>query len=215
MKPTLIYAYDPLCGWCFGFHPIVEKLADRFDKDIDLKVIAGGLATGKNAQKVEEGYQYIRPSLKQVENMAGVEFGENFKLLLDEGSYFYNSEPACRVQNVVNELSPDYALKFAGSLHEAIFVDGKNLNEWHTFEELLSDFPVDAKEAKELYKSNEMKEKTEQGFEWCTKNGAAAFPTLLLQIDDEIGILARGYRPFGILESHLHHLINNIQKLHD
>lgn len=215
MKPSLIYAYDPLCGWCFGFHPVVEKLADRFDEDIHLKVIPGGLATGENARKIKDGYQYIRPSLKQVEDKAEVEFGENFKLLLDDGSYFYNSEPACRIQSVVNALSPDHALEFAGILHDAIFVDGKNLNEWNTFEELLTEFSVDIEEAQELYHSEEMKEKTQDSFQWCTKNGATAFPTLLLQIDEETGILSRGYRPFDILESHLHHLLNNIKKLQD
>ncbi|MDX1641913.1 MAG: DsbA family protein [Balneolaceae bacterium] len=215
MKPTLMYAYDPLCGWCFGFHSIVEKLANRFEDDLILKVVPGGLATGKNAQTIEEGYQYIRPSLSQVEELTGVTFGENFKLLLDEGSYFYSSEPSCRAQTVVNELIPKNALDFAGMLHEAIFVDGKNLNEWETFEQLLSEFPVNLEEAKELYQSEEIKEKTEANFEWCTKNGATAFPTLLLQIDDETGILSRGYRPFDILESHLHHLLNNIKKLQD
>lgn len=215
MKPTLIYAQDPLCGWCFGFHQVVDRLKNRFEEDILLKVIPGGLATGENAQKIEDGYQYIRPSLKQVEERTGVEFGENFKLLLDEGSYFYNSEPSCRMQNVVNELSPGHALEFAGRFHEAIFVDGKNLNEWVTFKELLSEFPIDIEAAKELYYSKEMEEKTKQGFEWCAKNEATVFPTLLLQIDEETGILSRGYRPFGILESHLHHLLNNIQKLQD
>ena len=215
MKPTLMYAYDPLCGWCFGFHSIVEKLANRFEDDLILKVVPGGLATGKNAQTIEEGYQYIRPSLSQVEELTGVTFGENFKLLLDEGSYFYSSEPSCRAQTVANELIPKNALEFAGMLHEAIFVDGKNLNEWETFEQLLSEFPVNLEEAKELYQSEEIKEKTEANFEWCTKNGATAFPTLLLQIDDETGILSRGYRPFDILESHLHHLLNNIRKLQD
>lgn len=213
MKPTLIYAQDPLCGWCFGFHKIVKRLKERFKEDFHLRVIPGGLATGENAQKIEDGYQYIRPSLSQVEDMAGVEFGENFKLLLEEGSYFYNSEPSCRIQNVVNKLSPDHALTFAGRLHEALFVDGKNLNDWDTFEEILSNFPVKIEHAKELYLSKEMEKKTKQGFEWCEKNGATAFPTLLFQIDDETGILSRGYRPFGILESHLHHLLNNIQKL--
>lgn len=215
MKPSLIYAYDPLCGWCYGFHPVIEKLAGRFGNDINLKVIPGGLATGDNAQKIKDGYQYIRPSLHQVEEMADVEFGENFKLLLDEGSYFYNSEPSCRIQNVVNELKPGHALEFAGMLHNAIFVDGKNLNEWDTFEELLSGLPVDVEHVKGLFQSEEMKQKTEEGFKWCTKNGATAFPTLLLQIDEETGILSRGYRPFDILESHLHHLLNNIKKIQD
>lgn len=215
MKPKLYYAYDPLCGWCFGFHPIVEKLKSRFEDDLELNVIPGGLATDENAQKIKDGYTYIRTSIKQVEDTTGVEFGENFKLLAEEGSYYYNSEPSCRTQTVVNELNPDEALNIAGMLHHALFIDGQNLNEWETFEELLSELEIDLEKAENLYRSEKIKQKTKKNFTWCTKNDATAFPTLLLQIDDEIGILSRGFRPFDVLESHLHHLLNNIKKLQE
>lgn len=215
MKPTLIYAFDPLCGWCFGFHPIMKRLKERFDDELNLKVIPGGLATGENAQKISEGHDYILNALQRVEDTTDVQFGENFKLLAEEGSYYYNSEPSCRIQNVVNRLQPDQALEFAGTLHNAFFVDGKNLNEWDTFENLLHEHSIDLEEAKSLYESDEIKEETAENFKWCTKNGATAFPTLLLHIGDEIGVMSRGYRPFDILESHLHHLLNNFKKVQD
>ncbi|MCG2587890.1 DsbA family protein [Rhodohalobacter sulfatireducens] len=215
MKPTLIYANDPLCGWCYGFHPIMKRLHNRFNDDLNLKVIPGGLATGENAQKIAEGYDYILNALERVEDTTGIEFGKNFKLLAEEGSYYYDSEPSCRIQNVVNELNPDKSLEFAGSLHQAIFVDGDNLNEWETFETLLEGHSVDISKARQLYESDEIKIQTEENFEWCAKNGATAFPTLLLQIGDEIGVMSRGYRPYDILESHLHHLLNNIKKVQD
>lgn len=215
MKPTLIYAFDPLCGWCYGFHHIMKRLNTRFDEDLNLKVVPGGLATGENAQKIREGHDYILSALQRVEETTGVKFGENFKLLAEEGSYYYNSEPSCRIQNVVNQLQPDQALEFAGSLHKVFFVDGRNMNEWNTFEDLLSENSIDPEKAKSVYDSDEMKEKTAEQFKWCEKNGANAFPTLLLHIGDEIGVMSRGYRPFDILESHLHHLLNNIKKMQD
>jgi len=213
MKPTLIYAYDPLCGWCYGFHPIMKQLKERFKSELTIDVVPGGLATGENAQKISEGHDYILTAIKRVEDTTGVKFGENFKLLADEGSYFYNSEPSCRIQNVVNTLKPEHALEFAGMLHEAIFIDGKNLNDWNTFQPLLKKISVNTNKALELYESQDLKKETTEKFKWCTKNGATAFPTLLLQIDDEIGIMSRGYRPFDILESHLHHVLNNIKKV--
>lgn len=213
MKPSLIYAYDPLCGWCFGFHPVIKKLVSRFYDQLNFKVIPGGLATGHNIREIREDQTYILSSLSQVEERTGVEFGENFKLLVEEGSYIYNSEPSCRIQNVVNELCPEHSLEFAGELHKAFFVEGKNLNQWKTFEDLLTRLRVDTGAAKTLFRSEKQKKYTTEKFKWCTKNGATAFPTLLLKIGDEIGIMSRGYRPYDILESHLHHLLNNIQKI--
>ncbi|MCC5943036.1 MAG: DsbA family protein [Balneolaceae bacterium] len=212
-NPTLIYAYDPLCGWCYGFHPVMEKLAKRFADDLTIEVIAGGLAIDENAQTIAEGYAYVRGALGQVEQTTGVIFGENFKLLTEEGSYFYNSEPSCRAQTVVNHLAPQHALEFAGMLQNAIFSEGKNLNEWYTFAGLMNELSIDTDQAKVLYESPDIEETNRKNFEWCKENGAAVFPTLLLKIGDEVGVMSRGYRPFDTIESHLHHLINNIKKL--
>ena len=213
--PTLIYAYDPLCGWCFGFHPVMEKLAERFAGSLSIRVIPGGLAIGENAQPIRDGYSYISGALAQVEKTTGVEFGENFKLLAEEGSYLYDSMPSCIAQTVANFLNPSLSLTFAGLLQHALFVDGRDLNDPDTFITLIDENGLDLDKSKfrKLHESREMEQKTREGFEWCRKAGASAFPTLLLELGNETGLISRGYRPFDTIESHLHHLIRNYNKL--
>ena len=213
MNPTLIYVYDPLCGWCYGFHPVMEKLQKRFGDRLSIDVKVGGLAVGDRAQTINEGFSYIKDGLQQVEKATGVKFGRNFKLLAEEGSYMYDSMPPCRAQKTMNELNADKALLFAGTLQKAIFRDGKNLNEWATYEELIAPYDVDVETFKERFESDELKKDLIDEFEWCRNHGATGFPSLLIQIEDETSIMARGYRPFDTIESHLHHLINNIEKM--
>lgn len=213
MNPTLIYVYDPLCGWCYGFHPVMEKLQKRFGDRLSIDVKVGGLAVGDRAQTINEGFSYIKDGLQQVEKATGVKFGRNFKLLAEEGSYIYDSMPPCRAQKTMNELNADKALLFAGTLQKAIFRDGKNLNEWATYEELIAPYDVDVETFKERFESDELKKDLIDEFEWCRNHGATGFPSLLIQIEDETSIMARGYRPFDTIESHLHHLINNIEKM--
>ncbi len=212
-KPTLIYVYDPLCGWCYGFHPVMEKLQKRFHDKLNLRVVPGGLAIDQNAQSIKEGYSYISDSLKQVENKTGIKFGENFKLLADEGSYFYDSMPGCKAQNTINQLAPEFALDFAGKLQSAFFVDGMDLNDQSTFHSLIEKYPFEVSAFDAVYSSDEIVNATYSNFEWCKKNGATAFPALLLEIGDETGLMSKGYRPYDTLESHLHHLIRNIEKM--
>jgi putative protein-disulfide isomerase len=212
-KPTLIYAYDPLCGWCFGFHPVIEKLAERFKEKLKIRVVPGGLAIDENAQSIKEGYSYIRGALKQVEDTTGVQFGKNFKLLAEEGSYFYDSEPSCIAQTVINKLYPESALVFAGAMQKALFVDGKSLNDPATFEELLKEMGLNTKPFMKEFEDKAIRRQTREQFEWCKTVGAGAFPTLLLEIGNDTGLMSRGYRPFDTLESHLHHLIRNYEKL--
>ncbi|TVR26307.1 MAG: DsbA family protein [Balneolaceae bacterium] len=212
-KPTLIYVYDPLCGWCFGFHPVMEKLAERFKDQLKIRVIAGGLAVDENAQSISEGYGYIRGAVDQVEQTTGVQFGENFKLLAEEGSYLYDSVPPATAQTAVGILYPESSLAFAGKLHNALFVEGKNLNDPAAFEEILNEMKLDIKPFREKFDDEATHRQTREQFEWCKTVGASAFPTLLLEIGNDTGLMSRGYRPYDTLESHLHHLIRNYEKL--
>ncbi len=212
-KPTLIYVFDPLCGWCYGFHPVMEKLQKRFGDRITINVKTGGLAVGDRAQPISEGYSYIKDGLRQVEKTTGTEFGRNFKLLAEEGSYYYDSVPPCKAQKVVNEITPDHSLTFAGRLQNAFFRDGKNLNELHTYKELIEPFNISWEGFKTRFDSDNTTEALMEEFDWCRTHGATGFPTLLIKIEDETSIMARGYRPFDTIESHLHHLINNLEKI--
>lgn len=214
-KPVLIYAYDPLCGWCFGFHPVMEKLARRFSENLAFRVIPGGLAVDENAQPIREGYSYIAEGLKQVEQTTGAAFGKNFKLLAEEGGYLYDSMPACIAQTVANHLNPSIPITFAGLLQHALFVDGRDLNDPDTFIKLIDEngLELDKAEFSKLFQSRKMQQKTREGFAWCREAGATAFPTLLLEIGNETGLISRGYRPYDTIESHLHHLVRNYNKL--
>lgn len=212
-KPTLIYVYDPLCGWCYGFHPIMEKLQKRFQGQLNIRVIPGGLAIDDNAQPIGEGYAYINDALKHVEKTTGVSFGENFRLLAEEGSYMYNSESGCIAQTTINFLAPDYALDFAGKLQSALFVDGKNLNEPATFTELIAEYELSDEDFLEHFHSENMHVKTKEQFQWVQEQNASAFPSLLLEIGTDTGLMSKGFRPYDTLESHLHHLLRNLERM--
>ena len=212
MKPTLIYAYDPLCGWCYGFHPVLEKLMQRFEGKLAAEVKTGGLVTGERAVSIKEGHNYIIDGMQQVEKVTGVQFGQNFKLLAEEGSYVYDSLPPCRAQVTVNKLASDKAVPFAGAMQRALFEEGKSLNEKDTYLQITEELDIDTSSFLELYNDDWSKKEAENEFAWCQKAGATGFPTLLLKVGNEFGVMARGYRPYDTIESHLHHLLNNLEK---
>ncbi|REL38475.1 DsbA family protein [Rhodohalobacter sp. SW132] len=212
-KITLIYVYDPLCGWCFGFHPVVQKIKKRFNGQMNLEVKPGGLAIGEGAGPISEHFSDLHSALNQVEKRTGAEFGKNFRLLAEEGSYHFNSEPPCRAQVAVNMISPDHALDFAGKLHHAIFAEGKNLNQADTYPELIEEFDIDPDRFMELFKSDKTAKILQEEIRWSRESGATGFPALLIRIGDQTSLMTRGYRPFDTIESHLHHLINNLEKI--
>jgi putative protein-disulfide isomerase len=191
----------------------MQKLQERFTDLLNIRVIPGGLAIDENAQTIEDGYNDIIDSLQHIEQTTGISFGKNFRLIAEEGSYFYDSEPACIAQTTINTLVPEHALDFAGKLQKALFVDGKNLNKTESFTELTADYDLPVETFLELYNSDDVRVKTKQQFKWVHEQNASAFPTLLLEIGEDTGLMSKGYRPFDTLESHLHHLLRNIERV--
>ncbi len=45
-KVKLIYVYDALCGWCYGFSPVMMQLHSKYKDSIDFQVVSGGMITG-------------------------------------------------------------------------------------------------------------------------------------------------------------------------
>lgn len=214
-KPSLIYIFDPLCSWSYGFHPVIIKLVERFKDRLDVEVVCGGLAVGEQAQPVGDGFPQLEQEIKQVEKITGTRFGDNFKMLLNEGSYMFDSLPPSKAITVAGELIPESVIHFGVKVQQSLFRDGKNLNETDTYLELFEELDSDKETFLKLFHSNDISEKTTDQFVWCRNRDLLRFPTLLLRLGDETGTIAKGFRPFETLESHLHHLLNNIERLQD
>lgn len=216
MKPVnihLYYVYDPLCRWCFGFHPIIDKIEKRFEGRMSVTALPGGLAIDENAESIREGYPDLMNEVRKVEEITKRKFGEPFRLLIEEGSYRLDSLPASIAQTILNERNPAQSVAFAGKLQDALFSNGGDISKPETLTELISDYGISSEEFKRLLNEKEAETKTRANFEWCREKGAGVFPSLLIKIGDEYGLMSKGYRPFDTIESHLHHVILNAEKL--
>jgi putative protein-disulfide isomerase len=214
-KPSLIYIFDPLCSWSYGFHPVIIKLVERFKDRLDVEVVCGGLAVGEQAQPVGDGFPQLEQEIKQVEKITGTRFGDNFKMLLNEGSYMFDSLPPSKAITAAGELIPETVIHFGVKVQQSLFRDGKNLNELETYFELIEEFDAETDRFLKFYNNKDIEKKTTDQFEWCRNRDLLRFPTLMLRLGDETGTIAKGYRPYETLESHLHHLLNNIERLQD
>jgi len=91
----LIYIYDALCGWCYGFAPAMRDFYQNHKNDFEtIDVISGGMITRERIGAIGEVAPYIKTAYKDVENRTGVKFGEKFlKDILEEGSTIFTSIP--------------------------------------------------------------------------------------------------------------------------
>jgi len=205
----LLYIFDPLCGWCYGFSPVVKKINQHYAGHFDISVLCGGLAIGDNALPVRKVAGYISGALGQVERMTGVRFGDGFVngILRDE-NYIYNSEPPCIALTVVKELAPEHIVSFAHDVQTAFFYDGKNLNDAETYIHLLEPYGIDSDVFLKKYFRDEYKNKTYIEFDYCRDIGVRGYPALVLNEDGEHRILVRGYQTYENISALLDNTIN-------
>jgi putative protein-disulfide isomerase len=206
-KPEIIYVFDVMCGWCYGFSPVMQKIKEEYQDKATFTIVSGGLAIGERAAPVKEKFGYIKGALSVVEDRAGVKFGKGFKDLLEEGSYIYNSEPPSRALAVVKDMKPEIAFEYANNLHHLIFFEGKSLNDERTYTELAKAYTLDEHEFSDRFNSPEYLKKVYEEFGLAKSLGVTGFPTLILKKDGQYHILARGYTDYKSIDKQLQKLI--------
>ena len=78
MKDQILYLFDPLCGWCYGFsHTILSFYKSKKD-EFDFVTIPGGMVTGGRVGPISQMEDYISKSYPKVEKMTGIKFGESY-----------------------------------------------------------------------------------------------------------------------------------------
>ncbi|WP_345125673.1 DsbA family protein [Hymenobacter antarcticus] len=207
--PELLYIHDPLCGWCYGMSPVINRVQVEFAGRLDVSVLCGGMAVGARATPIAEGWGYIKNALGDVERAAGVQFGAAFKALAEVGTYLYDSEPPSRAIVAFRQLTQDpaRAVAFAHAVQTALFRDGLDLNDAPTYATLLAPFGVEFAEFQRQWAAPETARATQQEFAAVVRIGVQGFPTAVLRIGEQGYVLARGYQPYEQLRAGLEQLL--------
>ena len=206
----LLYIYDPLCGWCFGFGPVMKKVYRNFKNEMDFDVISGGMITGDRVGPLSEVADYIGKAYKVVEKTTGVKFGKGFvDGSLKKGDVIFNSYPPSKALTVFKDLKPEKALQFSKAIQDAIYVEGKDPSDEGVYLDLAIEFGADREDFKILRASPDYDVRTREDFVFANRLGVTGFPAVFLENQGKYHIVSRGYTEYGILEERLNHLMES------
>jgi putative protein-disulfide isomerase len=193
---------DPRCGWCNGNVETITRIYEKYKDKVNFRVLAGGMWAGDRARKNSpEVARYIRTHDPQVRQLTGALFSPEYEQnVLDNPNIIFDSEPPSRAISVANKLKPESAFLFAEDVIRAQFIGGKDINDLQVHLELAGKCGIDKDEFARLYESTEIKKETQKMFETVRQMGVTGFPTLLLDRDGELEVLAVGYTPFRDLD---------------
>jgi putative protein-disulfide isomerase len=182
MRSTVVYGFDPLCGWCFGFGPTFEKIRNELAEDFDFEMACGGLVTGERVRAIRHDADYLRAGLLQVEHRTGVKAGDAFlDGLLEEGTYISNSVPLVEVLQTAIELDSAASFGFGYGLSVAFYRDGLLPDHPDTISAVATANGLDSNELLRRWRNPDRPEQAAVWMDETRARGVTTYPSLFLQ----------------------------------
>lgn len=133
------YLFDPLCGWCYGAGPAVERLAAL--DDVTLELSPTGLFAGESARPMDKAFaNYAWQNDQRIARLTGQPFTEAYRsqVLGAEGTMF-DSAPATLALVAVGLTEPGNELAALKAVQRARYEDGLNNSDLATVAIILAD----------------------------------------------------------------------------
>ena len=198
----IIYVFDVLCGWCFGFSPVMQEFYKKHT-DIKFTVISGGLVTGNRVGPMSNMASYIEKAIPGLEKTTGVKVGEEFKRQLKLGVRIQNSLTPAIALCILKEMLPDKQVPLAHAIQQAYFVKGEDLENEDTYATIAKSFELDEVEFRRKMADPLYENMATEEFEQAKKWGITGFPAVILNKGDSLIAISNGYTTFSDLESRL------------
>lgn len=205
--PIIIYCYDAWCGWCYGFSPVIKKIAEEYGDKLSFEVLSGGMIIMDKPRPVSAMAGYIQKAYKVVEERTGIQFGKDFLWHIfnpDKSDWFPDSEKAAIAMCIFKEYHPEQQVAFASDLQYALNYEGRDLTDDEAYRHLLEKYNIPADEFYTKLKDESFKEKAQYEFALCRQLQVTGFPTVLIQMSEtKFWLLARGYTDYDTLKQTL------------
>ena len=186
----LIFVVDPMCSWCWGFHPVMQTLHDKYTGRYTFSIVLGGLRGEGTMSWDDKSKLFLKQHWDAVHKATGQPFNPT---ILNRSYFDYNTHPSCKAVITVRELwGEKEAFKYLGDIQKAFYKEGKDI----TSREVLKNYlPMSKQEAfLDFYNSKRAILLLGHDFSKARSMGANTFPSIVT-IDTEGHMLCiSGYK---------------------
>lgn len=194
MNPDLEFVYvgDPMCSWCWGFAPVLERMEEVYD--VPIRLVVGGLRPGPAAEELDDRMEgFLAHHWEAVAAASGQQFDHAF--LARRDGWLYDTEVPAVAVVTMREMDEAQALRFHSRVQRAFYAESLDITDAGVFPALVSEFGVDAARFMELFGSPEMKRRAWDDFNEARSLGVSGFPAVLVRDGSEWGIVTKGFVP--------------------
>jgi len=194
MTATLIYCYDPMCSWCWGFRPTWTKLQKALQGLVDSDQLAiqpmlGGLAIDSDAPMADDMKGKLEATWKNIQKSLGTKFNFDFWQTTSPRRSTY---PACRACYVARDMGSEEEMYHA--IQEAYYLKAKNPSDLDTLTECAEHIGLNPNGFQKNMQHVKNEHLLEEEIEQARHLGLHSFPSLALIIGDKLTPIPLDYK---------------------
>ncbi|MFY8282784.1 DsbA family protein [Pseudoalteromonas sp. SSMSWG5] len=127
----LIYVYDPMCSWCWGYRETWLKLQAALGGKLAIEYKVGGLAPDSDEPMPKEMQQFLQQTWQRIEQQLGTPFNHEFWHTAQPRRSTY---PACRAVLVARQHNKEHEMLYA--IQTAYYLNAQNPSDISTLASL-------------------------------------------------------------------------------
>jgi len=191
-KCECIFVVDPMCSWCWGFAPVIERVHQAYAKEIDFSLVLGGLRGKGEMTWDDDAKNYLRAHWQQVAQRTGQPFDET---ILEKEWFEYDTHPACRAVITVRELlGEEAAFTYLHKIQEAFYTQGIDITNMRLLQGYYEQLFGNSAKFAFHYLSERGETLMLHDFAKARSMGATAFPSIVLIDEEGHMVCQKGYK---------------------
>ena len=195
----LVYIADPMCSWCYGFGPELDKLLARHP-EAELDLVMGGLRPFNKQPATAEFREMLRGHWRHVATASGLPFSE---AALDQPGFVYDTEPSCRAVVTARNIDAAKAPAFLKGVQRGFYRDGRDVTRGDELADIAGECGYERDTFRMHLDSERMRLQTRADFSRAQSLGVGGFPTLGIAHGPQLYLVTSGYVTDDVLEYRL------------
>ena len=185
---TLYYVADPMCSWCWGFQPVLEKVKEALPEELSPVYIMGGLARDTDDLMPDAVRAHIQRAWREVAAITGARFNWDFWEKCKPRRCTY---PSCRAFYAAQNQGAGTAMFDA--IQRAYYQEARNPSDVGVLVALAGEIGLDTEQFACDLSSPEIEQQMQDGFNIRRSMNANQFPGLVVRNNASVTFITRGY----------------------
>ena len=184
----LIYVYDPMCSWCWGFKECWQKIYAELASELDIVYKVGGLAADSDQPMPENMQRFLQQTWQRIAAQTGARFNFDFWKNCQPRRSTY---PACRAVIAARQFDKEQAM--LQRIQQGYYLQAQNPSDLSTLVSFAQQLNLDSDVFLARMQSAELEQQLQQELAYVQQLPIQGFPSLVLRHQQQYHAIAVNY----------------------